>query len=201
MFNFGSVRFRVVEKEDFKYVHEWENDYELFLYTRANPLHFITLAQVENEYTSLMNNNNSLKFIVENNDKQPIGLARFNISNEFDVRSAEIGVYIASREQWNRGLGKLITLGLLEMLFYHRGFEKITAGSAEFNKRAHKALEYCGFKKEGEIRRGIKLYGKYYSWYMYGELYDEYMQIREKVLKETLKEDYEKYVKMVSNIG
>ncbi|MEM0160851.1 MAG: GNAT family protein [Thermoplasmata archaeon] len=201
MFDFGSVRFRAIEKEDLKYIHDWENDYELFLYTRANPLHFITLEQVETEYDELLKNKNALKFIVENNDnKQVLGLARFSI-NESDVRSAEIGVYIADKEQWNRGLGKLITLGLLEMLFYHRSFEKVVAGSAEFNKRAHKALEYCGFRKEGELRRGIKLYGKYYSWYIYGELYDEYMQIREKALKETLKEDYEEYIKMVSSIG
>ncbi|MGC8497711.1 MAG: GNAT family N-acetyltransferase [Thermoplasmata archaeon] len=201
MFDFGSARFRAIEKEDLKYIHEWENDYELFLYTRANPLHFITVEQVENEYEELLKNKNALSLIVEDShDKHIIGLARFMI-NESDVRSAEIGIYIAAKEQWNKGLGKLITLGLLEMLFYHRGFEKVVAGSAEFNSRAHKALEYCGFRKEGEIRRGIKLYGKYYSWCIYGELYEEYMQIREKALKETLKEDYEEYIKMVSNIG
>jgi diamine N-acetyltransferase len=201
MFNFGSVRFRAMEKEDLKYIHEWENDYELFLYTRANPLHFITLEQVESEYNELLKNKNASKFIVESNDdKRVVGLARFSIA-ESDVRSAEIGVYIATKEQLGRGLGKLITLGLLEMLFYHRGFEKISAGSAEYNKRAHKALEYCGFKKEGEFRRGIKLYGKYYSWYIYGELYEEYMQIREKALKETLKEYYEGYKEMVSKLG
>ena len=201
MFKFETIRFKVMEKEDLKYIHEWENDYELYLYTRANPLHFISSEEVESEYNDLQKNKNMTKFIIENiKDNNPIGAARIAI-REGDVRSAEIGVFIAERSQWSKGLGKLITIGLLEMLFYHRSFEKVFAGSAEFNKRAHKVLEYCGLKKEGEFRKDIKLYGKYYSLYMFGELYEEYMQIREKVLREVLKESYDEYKMMTSQLG
>jgi RimJ/RimL family protein N-acetyltransferase len=201
MFEFGTIRYRAIEKEDLKYVHEWENDYDLFLYLRGGtPLHFITLEQIENEYNDLLKDKNRIRFIVENiGDNNVLGLANISM-REGSVKSAEIGVSIGAKNQWNKGLGKLITLGLLEMLFYHRSFEKVSAGSTEFNKRAHKVLEYCGFKKEGELRRSGKLYGKYYSRYLFGIIYEDYMQSREKLLKDTLKDKYDQYSQMTNQL-
>jgi hypothetical protein len=47
MFEFGSVRFRPVEREDLKVLHEWENDFELIMYSRQKPINFVNMAQLE----------------------------------------------------------------------------------------------------------------------------------------------------------
>jgi len=49
MFELGNVRFRPLEKEDLKLLHEWENDSETMLYSRSNPLSLLSLAQLENQ--------------------------------------------------------------------------------------------------------------------------------------------------------
>jgi len=215
MFIIGNIRFRAIEKSDLKLLHEWQNDYKISLLNRAEPLSFVTMEELEQDYDAMVKSKKTTRFILEDigistaeelepeveNDQtvedmgvnEPIGLARITVE-EGDVRAANIGLYIAYPVKWNKGIGKIVTLGMLEMLFYHRVFEKVNAGSAEFNVRAHKVLEYCGFKREGVHRKGIKLYGKYYSWYQYGILYEEYMPIREDLLQKTLKKDYNTYI-------
>ncbi|MBX5326645.1 MAG: hypothetical protein ACQXXH_06625 [Candidatus Bathyarchaeia archaeon] len=48
MFEFGDVKFRPVEKEDLKLMHQWENDFELIMYSRAQPMNLMNMAQIEN---------------------------------------------------------------------------------------------------------------------------------------------------------
>jgi RimJ/RimL family protein N-acetyltransferase len=203
MFEFGTVRFRAIEKEDLKYLHSWCNDYDLNLISGAYPLTSMSFTQVEEWYNNLLKNKDRQLLIIEKIDDHEIlgvvGIGWSSIAFR-EVKDATIGVGIASKNNWNRGFGKTITLGLLEMLFYHRSFERVSADSLEFNKRAHKVLEYCGFKKEGERKRWVKVYGKYYSQYLYGLIYEDYMQIREKLLIDTLKDKYEQYLKMITQL-
>ena len=200
MFEFGTVRFRVLERGDLKYIHLWRNDYDLNLIVGLNPLRFMSFTQIEEWYNDLVKNKDSQFFMVEKiDDHEILGHARISTAMR-EVKDADLGVRIASKSNWNVGYGKIITLGLLEMVFYHRNFERASAETLEHNKRAHKVLEYCGFKKEGERKRWAKIYGKYYSQYLYGLIYEDYMQLREKLLKETLKDKYEQYLKMTSKL-
>ncbi len=50
MFEFGDVRFRPMEKEDLKILHEWETDFELMMYSRNRPMNFANMAQIETRY-------------------------------------------------------------------------------------------------------------------------------------------------------
>jgi len=50
MFEFGNLRFRPIEKEDLKLLKEWENDFELVMYSRSRPMNFVNMSQLEKQY-------------------------------------------------------------------------------------------------------------------------------------------------------
>ncbi|MCK4222710.1 N-acetyltransferase, partial [Candidatus Bathyarchaeota archaeon] len=65
MFEFGDLLFRPVEKEDLKILHKWENDFELIMYSRSNPMNFVNMAQLEKQYEEWVKDEKQLHFIVE----------------------------------------------------------------------------------------------------------------------------------------
>ena len=196
MFEFGSVRFRPVEREDLKVIHEWENDFEVIMYSRQRPINFVNMAQLEKQYEDWVKNDRELHFIVELADsKEPIGTARIEKSDWGNVRGATIGTYIGRKEMWEKGLGHQITVALLEMCFNQLNMERCDAWSGGFNNRAHKVLESCGFKKAGSMREAAFVNGRKWDGYYFDVLRSEYLNIRSNLLRQTLGDKSEDYIK------
>jgi RimJ/RimL family protein N-acetyltransferase len=65
MFEFGDIRFRPWEKEDLKQLHQWENDWEVIMYSRALPMNFLSMAQIEKMFEERMKEEKNLYFIME----------------------------------------------------------------------------------------------------------------------------------------
>jgi len=153
LFEFAELRFRPIEKDDLKWLHVWENDFETMMYNRSQPLCTISMSQFEERYSEWMKDEKSLNFIVENTAlKEPIGTAGIHRDKWSNVPTATIGTYIGKKECWEKGFGTKITVALLEMGFIHLGLNSCQAGSVEYNTRAHRTLEACGFKKCGIVR-------------------------------------------------
>jgi RimJ/RimL family protein N-acetyltransferase len=196
MFEFGNVRFRPVEKEDLKLLHEWENDFETIMYSRNRPMNFVNMAQLERQYEEWLKDERELHFIVEFVDsKEPIGIARIERGDWANVKTADVGTYIGKKELWGKGLGKQITVALLEMSFNQLNVERCEASSVEYNPRAHKALEACGFKKVGVTRQSAFVSGRKWDRFHFDILRDEYLKMRENLLKQTLGDGLEEYLK------
>ena len=196
MFEFGDIRFRPTEKEDLKLLHEWENDFELIMYSRSRPLNFVNLAQLENQYEEWVKDEKHLHFIVEVADtKEAIGIARIRIGDWGNVRTADVGTYIGKKDMWGRGLGKQITVALLEMAFRQLNMDRCEAWSVEYNRRAHKALETCGFKKVGIVRKVAFVNGRKWDGFHFDILREEYSEIRMELLKKTLGNKLQEYLK------
>ncbi len=196
MFEFGDIRFRPVEKEDLKLLHEWENDFELIMYSRSKPMNFVNMAQLEKQYEEWMKDEKELRFIVELIDsKEAIGIARLRREDWGNVKTAEIGTYIGKKKLWGKGLGQQITVALLEMSFNQFNVERCEAWSVEYNHRAHKALEACGFKKGGVFRHSAFVNGRKWGGFHFDILRDEYLKIRMDLLKQKLGDKLEEYIK------
>lgn len=196
MFEFGSVRFRPVEREDLKVLHEWENDFEVIMYSRQRPINFVNMAQLEKQYEEWVKDEKELHFIVEFADsKEPIGIARIDKSDWGNIRSASIGTYIGKKEMWEKGLGHQITVALLEMCFNQLNMDRCEAWSIEYNHRAHKVLEDCGLKKGGAMRQAAFVNGRNWDGYHFDILRNEYLSTRDSLLKQTLGDRLEEYVK------
>ena len=196
MFEFGKLRFRPIEREDLKLLHEWENDFELIMYSRSKPMNFVNMTQLEKQYEEWAKDEKQLHFIVELiNSKEAIGIARIQRQEWGNVRTADIGTYIGKKELWGKGLGRQITVALLEMSFNQLNVERCEAWSVEYNHRAHKALEACGFKKGGIVRHAAFVNGRKWDGLHYDILRDEYLNIRMDQLEQTLGNKLEEYLK------
>lgn len=196
MFEFGNLRFRSTEKEDLKLLHEWENDFELIMYSRSKPMNLVSMAQLEQQYEEWMKDKKELRFVVELIDsKEAIGIARIRQEEWGNVKTADVGTYIAKKELWGKGLGKQITVALLEMSFHQLNAERCEAWSVEYNRRAHKALEACGFKKGGVVRQAAFVNGRKWDGFHFDILREEYLNIRMTLLKQVLGNKLKEYLK------
>jgi diamine N-acetyltransferase len=196
LFEFAELRFRPLEKDDLRLLHVWENDFETMMYSRSQPLCTISMSQFEERYAEWIKEEKSINFIVENTTlKEPIGTAGIHRDKEGNVQSANIGTYIGKKEFWEKGLGTKITVALLEMSFIHLGLERCQAWSVEYNTRAHRTLEACGFKKGGAVRNAVFVAGKKWAMFYFDILPEEYMNIRMNLLKKTLGDSVQDYLK------
>ncbi len=193
MFDIGRVRLRPLRKEDLTFLEKWENTREVTLYARGDPIVFKNSQEIEREFEEDLENDDKQNFIVEmRDDGKDIGIAHYK-KRSGAVRNADIGTYIGDKNYWNQGIGKEITLGLCEMLFYHKNFDRLSAWSSSFNKRSHKVLKKVGFKKSGRARKSGYLFGKRIDWLMFDLLREEYMSNREACLENILGEKKVEY--------
>jgi RimJ/RimL family protein N-acetyltransferase len=195
VFEFANLRFRPLEKDDIKLLHVWENDFELMMYSRSKPLSFVSMRRLEERYEEMMKKKDDLYFIVEDmKTNEPIGFAAIRRSVWGNVPGADLGVYIGKKELWGKGLGKKITVALLEMCFIHLNLERCQAWSVEYNVRAHKVLKSCGFKKGGAMRNTVYVAGRKWSSFHFDILREEYMKIRMDLLTRLLADDVNAYL-------
>jgi len=195
MFEFANLRFRPLEKEDLRLLHVWENDFEVMMYSRSKPLNMASMAQLEKQYEERMKEKKNLYFIVENTESnEPMGFATIRREEWGNVQAADLGTYIGKKELWEKSFGKKITVALLEMSFIHLNMERCEAWSVEYNTRAHKVLEFCGFKKAGILRNTVYVAGKKWNSFLFDILRKEYMKIRMDLLKKTLGERVDTYL-------
>ena len=196
MFEFGNLRFRPVEREDLKLLHVWENDFELMMFSRSKPLNFASMAQLEKQYEEQVKDEREQRFIMELVDSnEAIGVARIESHEWGGVKAAGVGTYIGKKELWGKGLGKQVTVALLEMVFNQLNMERCEAWSVEYNVRAHKALEACGFKKVGIARQGAFVNGRKWDGFHFDILREEYLEKRMELLKQTLGSRLQQYLR------
>jgi len=202
VFEFGGLRFRPVEREDLELMHKWENDSELIMYSRSNPMNFVNMTQLEKQYEEWVKDKKHLHFIVELNEaNEAIGIARIRQEEWGGVKSADIGTYIGDKKLWGKGLGRQITVALLETVFHQLNAERCEAWSVEYNCRAHEVLEACGFRKGGELRKTVFVNGRRWNSIHFDILRDEYSDIRADLLNRTLGAKKEDYIKKQCTIN
>jgi len=154
------------------------------------------MDEIIQEYEEDLKKNLRRRFVVESTDGKQIGIASI-YENPGLMKRAGIGLFL-KKEYWNSGIGKIATLALMEMLFYFSNYERVEAWSAEYNIRAHKVLMDNGMVLEGKLRKSLFISGRYYDWYIFGELKDEYLSKREAIIKKILNKNYEEYLKNLS---
>lgn len=86
----------------------------------------------------------------------------------------EVGIFIGDKNYWNKGYGTDAMRILIRFIFEQMNINKIKLNVYEFNPRAVRCYEKCGFKKEGTLRQEIFRDGKYYDQYIMSILREEY---------------------------
>lgn len=104
----------------------------------------------------------SFFWAVENKEGKCIGGCGVNRMDRKN-RVAQVGVYIGERDYLGQGYGTDAMRVLLEYLFEEYNVNKVKLMVFEFNQRAIRSYEKCGFKTEAMLREAVFRQGKYHD--------------------------------------
>jgi ribosomal-protein-alanine N-acetyltransferase len=119
---------------------------------------------------------NKLEWAVEYEGRM-IGQARLTISENDNRARYAVGLFDPT--VWGKGLGTEITQIILHYAFSELKLHRVDLRVLEYNKRAIKCYEKCGFIQEGVEREGALIEGEYETDIFMSILDREYNDLKE----------------------
>ena len=146
--------------EDVEKFTEWLNDFETTDYTGRSGI--LTTLDGERKYLEENSNPEATFVIVTLEDNKMIGTVSLEDINWIN-RTATLGIFIGDKEFRSKGYGTEAIRLILEYGFKYMNLYNIKLDLMEFNERALKCYEKCGFKEYGRRRKCKFVNGKYYD--------------------------------------
>jgi RimJ/RimL family protein N-acetyltransferase len=91
---------------------------------------------------------------------------------------AWVGLGIGEREFWSKGYGTDMMKLCMQYVFTELCLERLSLGLHEYNPRALRAYEKCGFRLEGRTRKDIMREGRRTDTLWMGILREEWLQLQ-----------------------
>jgi diamine N-acetyltransferase len=165
------IRLRAIERNDIPAFVRWFNDPEVRQYLEMYlPM---SQAQEENWFETQLDDDSGRIFGIETLDGAllgNIGLHRINWKDRF----AELGIVIGERPFWSQGYGTDAIRTLLRFAFRQMNLHRVFLRVFEYNQRAMRCYEKCGFKLEGRLRQAHFHAGRYHDVVIMGILQEEF---------------------------
>ena len=146
--------------EDVEKFTEWMNDFEITDYT-GRSYQTMTL-QNEKAYLEKEQDNKSGFAIIDLQADEIIGIVGLHEINNIN-RTATLGIFIGNKDYRSKGYGTEAIKLILDFGFNYLNLNNIDLALMEFNKRALKCYEKCGFKEIGRRRKCKFINGRYYD--------------------------------------
>jgi ribosomal-protein-alanine N-acetyltransferase len=162
------IYFRPLEREDAPLLRDYINDPEV---TRTLTIHRPINLETEVESLARLGKNDSLIFVgicLKENDRL-IGALDLRLG-DFRDRHAVFGISIGAKDEWNKGYGTEATKLIVRYGFQTLNLNRISLRVYEFNPRAMRTYEKCGFVREGVLRQEIYRDGRFWDAYAMGIL-------------------------------
>ena len=93
-------------------------------------------------------------------------------------REAWVGIGIGEREFWSKGYGTDMMKLCQQYVFAELGMERLSLGLHEYNPRALRSYEKCGFRLEGRTRQDVMREGRRTNTLWMGILREEWLQMQ-----------------------
>ena len=133
--------------------YTWKTDPEL---TRldAAPQLTISFPQYFLDYTSELHSSHSIRhnFAIETQDGKHIGNCGYYSVDE-TKGEAEVGIMIGNRDYWDKGYGADAVMTLVNYIFRETNLNRLYLKSLDWNDRAHKCFQKCGFTPCGHLEK------------------------------------------------
>ena len=91
---------------------------------------------------------------------------------------AWVGLGIGERDFWSKGYGTDMMKLCMQYVFSELGLERLSLGLHEYNPRALRSYEKCGFRLEGRTRQDMMREGRRYDSLWMGILREEWLQMQ-----------------------
>ena len=150
------------DEEEIELFAKWLNDFETSDYIgRSNA---ITTFEAEKEFLTkkALNNKDIQLAIVTIDENKFIGTVSLE-NIDYINRTAILGIFIGDEENRNKGYGTEAIRLILDFGFNYINLNNIKLDLMEFNQRAYKCYQKCGFKEYGRRRKCRFINGKYYD--------------------------------------
>ena len=139
--------------EDAEQDYIWRSDHELASLDAAFPLtmsydRFLKLAEDQMRYPTP----GSHHFATETLDGKFIGNCMYYDLDSVKMQ-AELGIVIGDRDYWSNSYGYDAVTTLLDHCFNEKKLERVYLHTLEWNKRAQRCFEKCGFLQVRPVRR------------------------------------------------
>jgi len=139
--------------EDAEQDYIWRSDHELASLDAAFPLtmsydRFLKLAEDQMRYPTP----GSHHFATETLDGKFIGNCMYYDLDSVKMQ-AELGIVIGDRDYWSNAYGYDAVATLLDHCFNEKKLERVYLHTLEWNKRAQRCFEKCGFTQVRPVRR------------------------------------------------
>lgn len=176
MFNGEKVKLRAYKSEDALLAWKYMNDFEVKKYlTPGIPFPMSYQEELNWVNSNGKESNGKYNFAIEKlDDCKYIGGCGIN-NMDWKNRIATIGIFIGDKNFWNQGYGSDALRVLLRLAFEEMNLNKVKLNVYDFNKRAIRCYEKCGFKKDGILRQEVFREGKYHDEVIMSILREEYL--------------------------
>ena len=168
------TRLRAIERGDILRFVKWLNDPEVRRYLAM----YMPLSQAEEEkwFERQLEDQNSKVFAIETEEGVHIGnIGLHNI--DWKNRKAILGIFIGEKEYWGQGYGSDAIRALLGFAFREMSLHRVYLSVYDYNERAIRCYEKCGFRHEGRLRKAHFSDGRYHDELMMGILREEFEEL------------------------
>jgi len=149
----NKVRLRGKSLSDVRNDYMWQSDPEL-VQLDAAPLLSVSFPVYLLDYTDQLHHSrlNRYPFAVEDVDGKHIGNCTCYDVNE-TRGEAQLGIVIGDRNYWDKGYGADALTVLVNHVFLNTNLKRIYLKTLDWNLRAQKCFEKCGFTPCGQLNR------------------------------------------------
>ena len=170
-----NVSLRPIGRDDLPSMFKWMNDPEVTLYADDDPHPSQTREDIEEQYRQETEEwaDSMKRFIIETTAGHPIGTIMYRAYRK-DTRGAWAGITIGEKSFWGKGYGPEAICLLLAYLFTEMKVHRVSVTVSDFNGRAIRAYEKCGFRSDGVLRDNALIDGKYIDHFVMSILENEY---------------------------
>ena len=159
------ISLREIRKSDLASCIRWLKDPEVTRFL-SNSVKNLTETEEVQWFRSVKKSKNDIVFSIvampENKYIGNCGLHKIN----WTEKKCELGIFIGDRDYWNRGFGTAATMLLLDFATGTIGIEKIKLFVYEYNLRAKKVYEKCGFSVVEKLKNHHLFDNKYWDTYV-----------------------------------
>lgn len=139
--------------EDAANDYKWRSDEELARLDAAPVLGIPYIDFLESYADELrFQGSQRRRFAVETLDGRHIGNCMY-YDIDADKGQAELGIMIGDRDYWDQGYGTDVITTLVGHIFNTSSLERIYLNTLEWNTRAQRCFEKCGFVPAGRSKR------------------------------------------------
>lgn len=160
LLNGTMVSLRKIRKNDLKSCIKWFRDPDVAKFL-SNSVKNMT-EERELEWFNFINSSGcDIVFaIISKCDGQYIGNCGLH-KIDWKEKRCEFGIFIGNKEYWNKGYGTDTLKTVIDFAFFSLGLEKIKLLVYEYNHRAIKVYENCGFAPVNKLKN-YHLYNNIY---------------------------------------